>query len=202
MKFLAIDTSQEYLSVVAKNGNKIASEYITDSPFKHSITLLDAVEKVLISVGLKINDLDFIGSVVGAGSFTGIRIGISTVKGFCAPQSIKALKITAFDTLAYTKTKGKYLAVIDAKHDNFYIAGYLDGKICIEPKFVTKSELEDISKDYVLLSGTEIAGIKTEIVNPCDGLLNATIALKDNLIDASLLEPLYLRLAQAEEGRL
>ena len=201
MKFLAIDCSQEFLVVVGFNGEKTAFRHITDSPFKHSVNLLDAVEDVLCQLKMEISQLDFIGCVIGAGSFTGIRIGIATVKGFCAPFNVKALPITAFSVMAYTKQKGSYMSVIDAKHDNYYVCGYIDGQVVVPPNFVNKEEFERLKSGYSLLSYGEINGYKTEIVNPVEGLINACFNLADNLIEADLLSPLYLRASQAEEGR-
>lgn len=200
MKFLAIDTSQEYLTVIANNDDKCEKIHLIDCASKHSVTLMDSVEVALERVNLTISSLDFCAVVVGAGSFTGIRIGIATVKGLCAVNNIKSLSITSFDTLAYSKDNGKYLAVIDAKHDNFYVCGYSDGAVTIEPKFINLEELNEL-KGYKKLSSSKIKGVETEICDTTLGLFNACLKKCNNVQDATELAPLYLRLSQAEEGR-
>lgn len=198
MKFLAFDTSQEYLTVIAQNQDLTYTVYKND--FQHSTTLMNAVEECLEKTNMRLCDVDFVATCVGAGSFTGIRIGIATAKGLCAPFGKKVLNVTSFDTIAYTKQSGKYLAVINARHNNFYVAGYTDGKLSIEPQFITLEHLNQI-KGYQLISSAPIDGLETEVADVKKGLYNAVIAKKDCLIDAKDLAPLYLRLSQAEEGR-
>ena len=201
MKFLAIDTSQEYLTVIAKNEQKEKIIHLPDCASRHSVNLMDSVEDALLSVDLSIKELDFCAVTVGPGSFTGIRIGISTIKGLCSANKIPTLSLTSFDTLAYAKDNRAYLALISAKHDNFYVCGYKNGEISIEPCFITKKELDKI-KGYKKISAKIIDGVKTEICDPSKGLYQACIKKADSLSDSESLAPLYLRLSQAEEGRL
>ena len=76
-RYLAIDTSAEYLTVIAKNGETFVT-FEPDCAMQHSVRLMDAVEETLAKAGMQPAECDFFCAVTGPGSFTGIRIGIST----------------------------------------------------------------------------------------------------------------------------
>ena len=202
MKCLAIDTSGVHLTVAVVKGNKEFVKFIEDNKVKHSENLMLNVEELLLKAELSIKDLDFIACVVGAGSFTGIRIGISTVKALAFAENKPYLSITSFDTIAYNKGKGKVMAVINAGHGGFYACGYMDEKISFSPRFIEKNELISLSPEYRFISGEKIDGLDTEVVSVKEGLLNA-VKEKANEISFNYddLTPLYLRKSQAEEGR-
>lgn len=202
MNYLLIDTSGKHLSVVAKKGEKTEYVYEPDCGVNHSVKITVAIEETLSKAGEELSELDFIGAVVGAGSFTGIRIGVAAAKGLCLAGKIPALRITSFDTIAYNSFSGKVMAVIDAGHNGYYICGYENREVVISPRFVLFDELVKLSEGYSLLSYGEINGVKTRVVSPLTGLINYAEengALKTDDINA--LSPLYCRKSQAEEGR-
>ena len=202
MNYLAIDTSNTTLITIACKEDKIYAYEDKTCGVKHSQSVMVETEKVLQSAGMKVSDCDFFACVVGAGSFTGIRIGVSTVKALAFATNKPVLSITTFDTLAYNKDSGKNLAVINAKHGSFYVCGYNGFEVDLSPSFISKDELDKLSKEYNLLAFEEIDGVNAEIVSVKDGLIKA-IEMKKGLInlDANSLEPLYIRKSQAEEGR-
>ncbi len=202
MKYLAVDTSGKSLTVLVQKDNERFIYHDESCQFRHSVELMPKIEETLEKAKLSIGEIDFFASVVGAGSFTGIRIGVSTIKAFCLAFNKPALSITSFDTIAYNRKGGRVLAVIDAKHDAFYVCGYDDYKVCYQPSYVDKDTLLGIIKDYdEVLSFEEIEGITTSIVSIKDGLINAIEGKYHLVQDANLLEPLYVRKSQAEEGR-
>ena len=202
MKYLAIDTSGKHLSVILSDGNKAYTEYIEDDKVKHSENLMTVKECLLSRANLEVNGVDFFAVVVGAGSFTGIRIGISTVKALCFATNKPYLSITSFDTLAYNKGKGKVMAVIPAGHGGFYACGYTEGKISFPPRFLLKDELEIYQNEYEFISAEKIPEFNTELVSVAEGLKIATESKAGEVsFDYEKLVPLYLRKSQAEEGR-
>jgi tRNA threonylcarbamoyladenosine biosynthesis protein TsaB len=201
MKYLAIDTSGKNLTVIAKNQDQTEIYFDPNCGVFHSTAVMNKIEETLEKVSLNLKDADFIACVTGAGSFTGIRIGVSTVKALCFANGIKCLPITSFDTIAYNKKAGKVLAVIDAKHDGYYVAGYSDGKLILPPSFVNGNELVKLSEEYKLLSFEEIKGYDVEVVSISNGLLKAVEDNYSNVVSVSELNPLYVRKSQAEEGR-
>lgn len=203
MNYLAIDTSGNHLTVVLSANGKIYEKFFPNSGVNHSVELMGAVDELFTKSNITPNDVDVFCSVVGPGSFTGIRIGVSTMKGFADPTNKKVLGVTSFDTIAYNKTCDKVLAVINARHDNFYVCGYENGAIVLEPNFVDLEKVKELSKEYKLLSYEPIDGLIVEIVSPLEGL---KMAIEKNIDKANSnvnsVKPFYLRLSQAEEGRL
>ena len=203
MNYLAIDTSGSHLTVVLSVNGKIYERFLPNSGVNHSVELMGCVDELFSASNTTPYDIDVYCSVVGPGSFTGIRIGVSTVKGFADPTHKKVLSVTSFDTIAYNKTSGKVLAVINARHDNFYVCGYENGKVAFEPIFTNLEKVQEISKEYKLLSYEPIDGLIVEIVSPLEGLKNAiNDKIGEALDDINSVKPFYLRLSQAEEGRL
>ncbi len=201
MNYLAIDTSGKNLTVIVKCGEQIKTIHDEECGVNHSVELMPRVEQILKEMNFQLKDADFIACVVGAGSFTGIRIGVSTVKALCFAYNKPCLSITSFDTLAYNR-KGKTLAVIDAKHGGYYACGYNDFNICLEPCYILKDQLLELSKDYSVVSSTVLNEIPHELVSVKDGLIKAIEHNCDKIsLDADSLTPLYVRKSQAEEGR-
>ena len=79
--FLAVDTSNNHLAVLAAKAGKVYSVFLPDCAMKHSVSVMPAVEEVLKKADMRLEECDFFAAVVGAGSFTGIRIGVAAVKG-------------------------------------------------------------------------------------------------------------------------
>lgn len=202
MNYLAIDTCGTALTVAVSYNGKTKIHYAPDCGVKHSVDLMPAVENALLETGFNLSNADFIAVVVGAGSFTGIRIGVATAKALCFAYKKPCLAITSFDTLAYNRTDGKTLAVIDAKHDSFYVCGYTDGKESFPPSFIPRSELDELLKDYSAVSIAPISGIESQLVSIADGLIKAVEDKSDKAtFDLDEIVPLYIRKSQAEEGR-
>lgn len=201
MNYLAIDTSGKNLTLVIMHNGEIYKYFDAECGVSHSVSLLPEIEKLLEKAHVSVSDLDFIACVVGAGSFTGIRIGVSTAKALAFVHNKKVLSITSFDCLAYNKQGGKRLAVIDAKHNGFFVCGYDNDEITYPPSYVMKDVLDSLSKEYPLICDTEI-DLPYEKADIVEGLIKA-IEVKKEFISENVnsLEPLYCRKSQAEEGR-
>ena len=200
MKWLAIDTSAKHLTVALFDGEKVTTSYIADTKLQHSVTLLTEIEKVLTKTNTPLSDIDVFCACLGAGSFTGIRIGISTCKAFSYSLNKKVLPITSFETLAYN-TKGKVVSVIDAKHDNFYAQTFEDCVATCNPTFIDGEKLKEIAKTHVIIASEEIDGYDVKIVDVCSGLVKACQSkINQATFDREVLVPLYVKKSQAEEG--
>lgn len=205
MKFLAIDTSGAHLTVIAVNGDKISYEFQKDCGVKHSVSLMPAVERAVKESGLNLKEADFIAAAVGAGSFTGIRIGVSTAKALAFAFGVKCLAITSFDTVAYNINgceEKKLLVARDAGHNGYYVCGYDKLKVVFPPKYLLKEELCELCREYTLCAGEPLAGFAAELADIGKGLLAAAEKKAEEAsFDYNLLSPLYVRKSQAEEGR-
>lgn len=203
MKFLAIDTSGKYLSAVAYNEGKAAKIFLDDCAMKHSVVLMEKIDEAFSRAHLSAKECDFFAAVVGPGSFTGIRIGISTVKGLCYAAERPALAVTSFDCIAYDEERQKRLALVDAGRGELYACAYREGEdgSAYGPAIVPVAEAERLVKEgYVPLSAEPIP-MESKRADPCEGLLRAVLAKTGELIPASGLHAFYMRRSSAEENR-
>ena len=202
MNYLAIDTSGKNLTVLICKDGQVHSYFDEECGINHSVNLMSRVEELAQKVGFDFGKADFFACVVGAGSFTGIRIGVSTVKAMCFAFDKPCLSITSFDTLAYNED-GRVLALIDAKHNGFYVCGYNNGKVDFEPSYLMREQMLEVCKNYEkIVCATQVENLITKKVCVKEGLIKAIESKKDLISnDIETLTPLYVRKSQAEEGR-
>lgn len=135
MKILAIDTSSKTCGVcILENEKEIyKKDEITDR--SHSIKLMPIIENSFKQTNLTLSDIDLIVCDKGPGSFTGIRIGVSTCKAFADSLDIPIIGVTSLETLAYTYLKENTLvcSILDAKNENCYASLYkCENNTCTE----------------------------------------------------------------------
>lgn len=197
--FLAIDTSSKHLTVLAQKGEKTALRFIPDCAMRHSVELMGEIEKALEEVGLAPRECGFFAAVTGPGSFTGIRIGIATVKGFALATNKPLLGVTAFDLVAYNVTSENFYTIIDAAHSHYYVCGYgKDKKIILPPCYLSEEEVEKLN--YPLFGFEDIALKNYTKLNVKNCLYPAICGSIRNLTED--ISALYVRKSQAEEARL
>lgn len=202
INYLAIDTSGNGLTV-AVGGEKKAVSRLENCTLTHSVELMGEIEKTLEKAGLDKENIEVFACSVGPGSFTGIRIGVSTVKAFGYALNKKVLAVTSFESLAYNVEKErKKLTVIDARHGNYYACGYGEkGEEILPPCFIDKAKLEAYSKEYLVISDTEIDGVQSIVADVEIGFVKAVEANLDRAsTDVETVVPLYVKKSQAEEG--
>lgn len=203
MNYLAIDTSNKNLTVIIKKDGKVYKYFDTECGVSHSVDLMPKVEQLAKTAQFDFASADFFACVVGAGSFTGIRIGVSTIKAMCFAFNKPCLSITSFDTLAYNISGDKVMAMLDAKHDGFYVCGYdQDKKVVLPPQYLLKDEAFKLAKGFKVVSDQKIKGIRCKAVSVAEGLICAIEQKQSEVtFDLESLIPLYVRKSQAEEGR-
>ena len=119
-KLLSIDTSSDVCSVAILEDDKLIKELnITDSK-THSENLMPLVDRLFTETGLQLSNIDAIACSIGPGSFTGIRIGIATVKAMAEVYNFPVIGVTSLETLAELGTKDTVVSLIDAKNDQVY----------------------------------------------------------------------------------
>ena len=200
--FLAVDTSGNHLTVLACKDGRVSSVYIPDCAMRHAVSVMPAVEEALQKAELRLEECDFFSAVVGAGSFTGIRIGISTVKGFCLAYGKPSLPVTSFDIAAYNRVgEGKLLCLVDALHDSYYACGYEQGNVVYPPAYLSEEEVLKLAGEGYTLCACASLPIeekaKVEKCEPCKGLEEAVLALAGENAFGEL-TALYVRKSSAE----
>lgn len=203
MKFLAVDTSGSALCAAAVNGEREAVRARGDCAMQHSVLLMGEADAALKEAGLTASGCDFFACVAGPGSFTGIRIGIATVKGMCLALQKPALAVTAFDCLAYADTDAvKKLCLVDAGHGYYYSCGYDEGGyVCAPPRYRSAEEVRALLKEAYLPVAHAPLFCGVRAADAARGLVNAVRRRAGEAADARLLEALYLRRPSAEEKR-
>lgn len=152
-KILAFDTSSLRGSVALLEGQDVRAEIRTNSTKTHSSMLLESVDFLLKRIGWQLKDLNLIATGIGPGSFTGIRIGVSTALGFAQTLSIPFAGISGLDALAHQSVwlEGSIGVLLDAHRSQYYYAEYVSNKGRLrqtrKPQLINISDLEDSFKD-------------------------------------------------------
>ena len=127
MKILSIDTSSKICSVAVLEDNNVIIEKNIDDSLTHSQKLMPMIDNILNELNMKLTDFDLFSCSVGPGSFTGVRIGVSTVKAFCDVTNVPVTSVSSLEGLAYNTLSSNIesnstivCSLIDAKNDNVY----------------------------------------------------------------------------------
>ena len=126
MQILAIDCSTATASVALLQNDDVIMEIFVNLDKNHSIVLLPTIEFIFRTSGLVLDKTDLFVSTIGPGSFTGIRIGISTIKGFALATGKPVIGVSTLDVLAMNSA-GKFSAIcpmLDAGKNQIYTALY------------------------------------------------------------------------------
>ena len=126
MKILAIDSSSKFLNIALGEDNLIIAEESHLLDRQHSALLVPKVKELLEKCNSNIGDIDAFVVGLGPGSFTGLRIGVSSVKGFGIATKKPCAGVASIDALAMNADveKATVVPVIDAKRGQVYSAIY------------------------------------------------------------------------------
>lgn len=226
---LGIDTSGKIASLAIADIDRVLANTTVVTELTHSQVLLPLLKKLLADASLTLDDIDAFAVANGPGSYTGLRIGISAVKGLCFKNNKKCAGISTLKSLAMNVCNGEksekiVFSVMRARPDVSYFGAYkLSGtKIeCIGEDTVCGNEdilkfKQDNNFKSVILVGDNAKGIKESLFKDNDEvtlapidkrLQNASslcmIALNDDSIfdDTSKLNASYLQITKAEKDR-
>ena len=122
MKILAVDSSGLVASVAILEDDVLLSEYTVNYKKTHSQTLMPMVDEIVRMTELDLHTLDAIAVAGGPGSFTGLRIGSSTVKGLADVLHIPVISVPTVDALAYNLVgaSGLIVPIMDARRSQVY----------------------------------------------------------------------------------
>lgn len=217
MKILAIDTSSEVCGVALLEDDKLIDDNSLKNGKTHSENLMLLIEEILKRNKLTLNDINLIACTVGPGSFTGIRIGVASIKAISEVNNIELAEITSLEVLAQNidnfNTK---VALIDARNDQVY-CGIFDENSKLKENYIADSievaieKMKKYTNISVSGSGAEKYKelLKKEIpnINFSDnneqsaekaGIIGYRKYKENNLKSADEIIPIYLRKSQAE----
>ena len=205
MTLFYIDTTSSYLYTAIVRDNKLLIERKKDLGKNLSIETVSIVSDMFNEIGIKPRDIDKIMVVNGPGSFTGIRIGVTLAKIFAWTKNIPITTITSLEAMAKSiKTDKLIVPIINARREACYAAIYDNDKEILEGQYLTIEKLKmfliGLNREYVFVSGDkfdfEVVGYDPDILN----IVNTYINKKE--INPHMVNPLYLKLTEAEENRI
>lgn len=229
MIILAFDGTAKAASVAVCDSMRLLGLYTIDNGLTQSELLLPMAENLLKSLNLTFDDVELYAVAVGPGSFTGVRIGVSLVKGLAFSKNVPCVAVSTLDELAenITPLKGILVPCMDARRGQLYSATFKsDGEVCerLTPdraisicdlaKELSSFENEDIylSGDgyetaYRELSALGVKLSKTPALLICENAYSvAKVALRKynagEFVNDEKISPTYLRMPQAERERL
>ena len=109
---LSLETVTRSASVAVLQGETVCSSFIGKETPSQSTKLLINIRKVLAGANLELNDISFLAAAVGPGSFTGLRIGLSTAKALCTALKIPAIGVSTLEAVAKSAAQNGFNAVI------------------------------------------------------------------------------------------
>ena len=180
MKILAVDTSSKICAVAILEDNKVIDEIKLDNGKTHSENLMPIIKEILDRNSLNLSNFNLIAVSVGPGSFTGIRIGIATIKPMAEVYNLPVASVTSLETLARNiENKEKdftIISLIDAKNNQVY-AGFFDTEYNLKEEEIA----EDI--DEVL----KRAGKYSKIIFVGDGAIIHKEKIEENLKNRNII---------------
>jgi len=125
MKILAIDTTTKILCLGLYVDGKLY-EYNLEVGRNLSQLLVPTIERAVLAAGIKISDIDYFACGLGPGSFTGMRIGLATIKGLSVIKNKPVVGISSLDLLAKNApvTKSLIVTALDARRELIYCSSY------------------------------------------------------------------------------
>ena len=124
MIILSLDTSATVASAALCDGERLLAEYTLNNGNTHSETLLPMVESLLTHFGITTDDIDIFASSTGPGSFTGVRIGVATLKGLAFGKNKPCVSVSTLEAIAENLCvhKGLICPVMNARRSQVYTA--------------------------------------------------------------------------------
>lgn len=222
MKILAVETSTIVGSVAILDDNKLIADGRLGIKAIHSERLMNHIDFLLVSTNLCVSDIDYFAVSVGPGSFTGLRVGISTIKGLAFAAEKLVAPVSSLEALAMNALFSNHCIcpILDARKGEVYTAlyQYSDGKLntIIPETILSPEDLTRLIKyktiflgDGLNLYGKLIKERLGDIAEFCHGshmfpsatnvaFLSHIKIHKGELLTAQSLSARYIRRSEAE----
>jgi tRNA threonylcarbamoyladenosine biosynthesis protein TsaB len=221
VKLLCIDTSTTACSLALTDNGRFLAECLINLEKPHSAILLQGLALVMKNARLAMGDIDALGVTLGPGSFTGLRVGIATVKGLALATDRPVVGFSSLAMLAMNLPYASYpvCPMLDARKGEVYTALYRCRELpepIVEDCVVSPADFLDRIREPVIFVGSGAVRYRDLIVEKIGdlaqfapsvchqprasaGALLATDSLsKGEVIPRGELAPVYLRLSEAE----
>lgn len=218
MKILAVDTTGLVSSVAIVSEEKVLGELTTNIKKTHSETLMPMIQYLIDMLEIDLASIDALACASGPGSFTGLRIGVATVKGIARALDKKIIPVPTLDALAYNIFESQKLIVpiMDARRDQVYTAFYSieNSKLVRKTDYLADDinviidQLQEYGQDAVFLGdGVPVHKDILKMYSTAPISLNTQLASSVGCLALERIEeavshrefvPFYLRVSQAE----
>ena len=216
MKILAIDTATDTATAAVTDGSRLIGECVLNHKKTHSQKLMVLIERMMGDLELDISDIDLFAAAEGPGSFTGLRIGIATIKALAHSVNKPVVGVSTLEGLAYNLpyADGLIVPIMDARNNQVFNAAYewVGGELkeVIAPNACDINECIDRVKDKKVIFTGDGANVHAELINQIGAKIapvNARLSRASSIAAAAEnkqtqhyteLTPKYLRLSQAE----
>jgi tRNA threonylcarbamoyladenosine biosynthesis protein TsaB len=221
MKLLAVESATLSGGAAILDGDRVLGEITLNIAITHSERLLAAVDRLLADCGLAPADLDGLAVSVGPGSFTGLRVGLATVKGLAMALDLPIAPVPTLDALAARLpfADAPVCPILDARKNEVYLSLYRwrGDRMCREREYVAlppELAVAELTAPVILL-GDGIEACRPWLDGRGDGIRVAPVAQRlptaatvaelghallaaGGGVGAEALVPLYLRPSEAE----
>lgn len=224
MKILAIDTTADICSVAICEDAELIAQITVNTGNKHSQTLLPSIEQVLKIAELPLDSIDVYACSTGPGSFTGVRIGVATIKGLAYGRQKPCVSVSSLEALAYNLLGGDGIVcpVINARrgymynalfrsfdggierlcHDRILSIAELDRELDNKSGVVLCGDGADITSNGLKLTCAKVASEQFKLQNAYSVAICALRKYERcDIVTDSSISPIYLRPSQAERER-
>lgn len=225
MKVLAIDTSSVVAAVALMDDEKLLGEYSINNKKTHSQKLMVMIDEIMKDLDIKPSDIDVFAASIGPGSFTGLRIGVTTAKAMAYATNKPVVGVPTLDALAYNIVTSEFIIcpILDARNSQVFTALYeVKGKrferiteymgipvfelvqIIVQnnKKVIFTGDAIDLHKDYFkseVGENCEFAPLGNRLQRGASVAELALMMAKEGKFTSSFeLVPFYLRKSQAE----
>lgn len=204
-KYLLIDCSCG-MNIHLHNGMQVFS-HVDENQKRHTDDLLVEVDRLLENAGMKISEIENFCVCIGPGSFTGIRVAISMIKGLCVNVNSQVCVASNFDAFEINKNENS-VCLLEGFSNFLYARFCVNGETndeCIDVNDLKQRIIDENLSVYVLSEKTQNVLIKNEIDSKI--VENAIISCierkieNSEFVDLNQISPVYLRASQAEIER-
>lgn len=214
---LNIETATPVLSLALSQDGKVLEARENDTQNSHAEQITVLIEEMMKSAGKSFDDLDAVAVSKGPGSYTGLRIGVSTAKGICYAKNIPLIAISTLQSMALGMSMNSgagenavFCPMVDARRMEVYDAVYdKDNKVvrAVEATIVDEKTYQKfLEKNKVVFGGNGAAKCK-EVITSANAIfiddfhplaeymvpLSEQAFQKENFEDVAYFEPFYLK---------
>ena len=198
MQILAVSTSCAVATAALIRDGACVLELAADTDKRHAESILPLIDALLTRCGQTLSDMDLLAVDIGPGSFTGVRIGVSTINAMALAAELPVVPVDALQIVceAASGTSGPVCALLDARNGNGYAALYEGDKAIRPPDAVVTAEyLASLPGGTALLGDIDAPDCAHTVPT---ARLAGLAAYRLHIPGVKAAAPLYLRPSQAE----